>query len=255
MTKTSVLHELLAVEADLRNTKDKTRDEVIREFTTNPATFLGAIKNLYLFDEDRKAEEQEVRVEVANTVTEKLKEITATFTRYWNLRLQKEAANQSATADVIINGEIIFKDIPVTFLLNMEEELRQVRKVYSVMPTLKPGVAWEEDKNKGRGIYKSTHNTETGKTEKTKQHKVIVQATEQFPAQVETWNDDRPIGKYITQNWSGMISESAKALLISRIDTMLAAFKKARQRANCTETIPMEIGQAVFDYIRYGTDK
>ncbi len=144
-SKASVLHELLAVEADLRNTKDRTRDEVIREFTINPATFLGAIKNLYLFDEDRKAEEQEVRVEVANTVTEKLKEITATFTRYWNLRLQKEAANQSATADVIINGETIFKNIPVTFLLNMEEELRQVRKVYSVMPTLKPGVAWEED--------------------------------------------------------------------------------------------------------------
>ncbi len=244
-----VLHELLAVEADLRNTKERTRDEVISGFTSNPTAFLGAIKELKMFDESRMAEEQEVRVEVADTVKEKLNTVTTAFTRYWDLRLQKEAANQSATADVIINGKSIFDDVPVTFLLNMEEELRQVKKVYSCMPTLKPGVTWEKDENKGRGIYKSTHDTETAKTEKTKQHKVIVQATDKFPAQVETWNDDRPIGKYITQNWSGMISESDKALLISRIDTMLAAFKKARQRANCVESTPMEIGKAVFAYI------
>lgn len=249
MNKTGLLHELLAVEADLRNSKERTRDEVITAFTSNPASFLGAIKKLRMFDENRSAEEQEVRVEVADTVKEKINTVTTAFTRYWNLRLQKEAANQTARADVVINGKNIFTDVPVTFLLNMEEELRQVRKVYSVMPTLKPGVTWELDVNKGRGIYKSTHDVETSKTEKTKQHKVIVQATDRFPAQVETWNDDRPIGKYITQNWSGMISESDKALLISRIDTMLAAFKKARQRANCVESTPMEIGKEVFAYI------
>ncbi len=243
------LHELLAVEADLRNAKDRTRDEVIRDFTTNPAGFLGAIKNLKMFDENRAGEEQEVRVEVANTVREKIYTVTTAFIRYWNLRLQKEAANQIAIADVVINGKNIFTNVPVTFLLNMEEELRQVRKVYSCMPTLKPGVTWEKDENKGRGIYKSVHDTETSKTEKTKQHKVIVQATAHFPAQVEIWNDDRPIGKYITENWSGMISESDKARLITRIDTMLTAFKQARQRANCVESTPMEIGKEVFNYI------
>ncbi len=243
------LHELLAVEADLRNAKDRTRDEVIRDFTTNPAGFLGAIKSLKMFDENRAEEEQELQVEVANTVKEKINKVTTSFTRYWNLRLQKEAANQIATADVIINGKNIFTNVPVTFLLNMEEELRQVKKVYSCMPTLKPGVTWVKDENVGRGIYKSVHDTETSKTEKTKQHKVVVQATENFPAQVETWTEDRPIGKYITQNWSGMISESDKALLMSRIDTMLTAFKQARQRANCAESTPMEIGKEVFNYI------
>jgi hypothetical protein len=247
--KTGLLHELLAVEPDLRNTKERTRDEVIRDFTSNPTAFLGAVKNLKMFDEDRAGEEQEVRVEVANTVTEKLFKVSETFTRYWDLRLQKETANQAARADVIINGKNIYTDVPVTFLLNMEEELRQVRKVYSVIPTLKPDVTWEADANKGRGIYKSAYFTETSKTEKTKQHKVIVQATDKFPAQVETWNDDRAIGKYITKNWSGMISEADKAQLISRIDILLAAFKKARQRANCTESKPIHIGMEVFTYI------
>ncbi len=247
-----LLHELLAVEADLRNTKERTRDAVIGQFTSNPASFLGAIKKLFMFNEDRKQEEQEVRAEVADTVIEKLGDVQDAYTRYWDLRLQKESANQIATADVIINGKSIFDDVPVTFLLNMEEELRQVRKVFSVMPTLKPGVEWESDTNKGRGIYKSVHDVETSKTEKSIQHKVIVQATDKFPAQVEKWNEDRPIGKYVTSNWSGMISEADKASLISRIDTMLAAFKKARQRANCTETEPTAIGKAVFSYITHG---
>ena len=247
-----LLHELLAVEADLRNSKERARDETVRDFTHNPTSFLGAVKKLFMFDEDRKQEEQEVKVEVADTVTEKLDSVQDVFTRYWDLRLQKESANQLATADVMINGKSIFDEVPVTFLLNMEEELRQVRKVYSAMPTLKPGVAWEPDTIKGRGIYKSVHDVETSKTEKSIQHKVIVQATDKFPAQVEKWHEDRPIGKYVTTNWSGMISEADKAALISRIDTMLAAFKKARQRANCTDTAPMAIGKVVFDYIKFG---
>ncbi len=247
----NLLHELLAVEGDLRSTKERTRDETVREFTSNSPCFLGAVKKLLMFDEGRAQEEQEIKVEVAATVQEKINSITDTFTRYWDLRLQKEVANQAATADVIINGKTIFYGVPVTFLLNMEEELRQVKKVYSVMPTLKPGVAWEPDTNKGRGIYKAVNASETLKTEKTIQHKVIVQATDKFPAQVEKWNEDRPIGKYITSNWSGMISESDKASLLSRIDTLLASFKKARQRANCTETSPVAIGKVVFNYITH----
>jgi hypothetical protein len=175
--------------------------------------------------------------------------VTDSFVSYWDLRLQKEQANQMATADVIINGKSIFTDIPVTFLLNMEEELRQLRRVYAAMPTLRPGTEWVPDEIKGRGIYKSKHPVETSKTEKTIQHKVIVQATEHFPAQYEKWSEDKPIGKYITENWSGMISDVDKAVLLSRVDVMLAAFKQARQRANCTKTDPMQIGKEILAYI------
>ena len=247
--KRAKLHELLAVEADLRTDKDREKDTAIGGFVNNPSSFLGAIKNLTMFDDNRSGEEQEVRVAVAETVSERIAKATKAFARYWDLRLQKESANQVATADVIINGKSIFQDIPVTFLLNMEEELRQLKKVYVAMPTLKPGVEWEPDIIKGRGIYKSKHPTVTSKTEKTIQHKVIVQATEHFPAQYEKWSEDRPIGKYVTENWSGMISDVDKAMLISRVDTMLNAFKQARQRANGTETDTVAIGKYIFAYI------
>jgi hypothetical protein len=243
------LHELLAVEADLRSKKDRERDGAISIFGNQSSVFLGAIKNLKMFDDNRSGEEQEVRVGVADTVMERMDKVTDSFIGYFDLRLQKEQANQMATADVIINGKSIFTDVPVTFLLNMEEELRQLRRVYAAMPTLKPGVEWVKDEIKGRGIYKAKHPVETSKTEKTIQHKVIVQPTANFPAQYEKWSEDRPIGKYITENWSGMISDSDKAVLLSRLDTMLTAFKQARQRANCTETDSMQIGKEIFAYI------
>ena len=77
----------------------------------------------------------------------------------------------------------------------------------------------------------------------------MVPATPQHPAQVKEWSADKAIGKYTTQTFSGMISPADKALMLSRVDKLLAAFKKARQRANCQETSAMEIGQTIIKYI------
>jgi hypothetical protein len=245
----NLLHELLAVEADLRNTKDKAKDTAVRDFTVNPGRFLGAVKTLKLFDESRGNEEGEARAEVEDTVIERLQVVAKHFAKYWDLRLQKESANQMAVADVEVDGKYLFTDVPVTFLLNMEEELRQVRKVYENTPTLKPGVSWVPDEIKGRGIYKSEFSEEKSKTEKSIQHKVLTKPTEFHPAQIEKWSEDKVIGKYITENWSGMITPADKAIYLSNIDKLLRAFKKARQRANCRNTDPMEIGKKIFDYI------
>jgi hypothetical protein len=247
--KKGQLHELLAVEGELRATKGMTKTEVSNAFIGKLGTFQGCFKQLKMFDENRKAEEGENTQNVADTVTEKLNTVKDAYQRYWDLRLQKESANQAAKADVVIDGKVYFKDVPVTFLLNMETELQELRGVYNSAPTLAPGTSWILDEQKGRGIYKSQHQEEKQKTEKTVQFKVLVQATKEFPAQVKEWAEDRPIGKFLTETWSGMISQADKALMIGRLDKLIRAFKKARQRANGQETESMEIGQQIFDYI------
>jgi len=247
--KKAQLHELLAVEQDLRSTKDREKDATIHTFTQRPDVFKGAIKTLIMFDENRKSEEGEGHEEVAETVNERLNKIQTDYIRYWDLRLQKETANQEAKADVIINGKPVFTDVPVTFLLNMETELMNLKNVYGSIPTLAPGIEWIPDEQKGRGIYKTAHKAEKNKTEKTIQFKVLIQPTKEHPGQVKEWSEDRPIGKFVTEVWSGMISPADKALMIGKLDKVLRAFKKARQRANCQETTPAEIGKQIFDYI------
>jgi len=249
MSKAGKLHELLAVEGGAKGEKDRIKEETLVTFAKRAHLFTGYIKKLHMLAEERKTEEGEERQSLSETVHDKLDYMSDSFTRYWDIKLQKESANQEAKADVEIDGVAFCKDLPVSFLLSMEDELKQMRKVYDSIPTLQPGIAWEEDNLTKQGAYKTSHPTEKNKTEKTVEHKVIVPPTKEHPARVSEWTEDRTIGKYITTSWSGMITPTEKSLMIGRVDKMLRAFKKARQRANCQETKKRHIGKDIFKFI------
>ncbi len=247
--KKGQLHELLAIEGDLKGEKDKVRDEALVTFSKKAGLFLGQLKKLEMFDEKRKNEEGEERHALSETVTKKLQYISKSFTRFWDVKVQKESANQEAKADVEIGDTVLFKDLPVTFVLSMEEELRQLRKIYDAIPTLQPGIDWKKDDTLGSDVYKAAHSVEKSKTEKMLEHKVIVPATKEHPAQITTWHEDRPVGKYVTMSWSGMVSPVEKSKMLGKLDQVLRAFKKARQRANTQETTKRQVGKQIFDFI------
>ena len=245
------LHELLAVEGDLKGEKNTIRDETITVFSKKPNLFLGAIRTLEMFDEARKEEESAgtERQELTTTVLAKLKYTSKAFSRFWDAKLQKETANQEAKADIIVGDNVFAKAVPVTFLLGMEDELKQLRAVYLAIPTLQPGVDWTRDTQKGEGYWKATHPTVKHKGEKTIQSKIIVPVSKEHPAQVREWTEDVPVGRYVTENWSGMISPAEKSNVLSKIDMLLRACKKARQRANNQEVKRLSIGKKIFDFI------
>lgn len=243
------LHELLAIEGDLKGEKDKIRDEAVTTFSKKPGLFIGQLKKLEMFDAARASEQGEERHALSETVNKKLEYTSKAFSRYWDVKIQKESANQEAKADVEIDGTVLFTDLPVTFLLAMEEELRQVRKVYDAIPTLQPGIDWEKDDTLGKDVYKASHPIEKNKTEKTIEHKVLVPPTKEHPAQITQWNEDRPVGKYITYSWCGMVTPADKSKMLGQVDKILRAFKKARQRANTQETKKRQIGREVFNFI------
>jgi hypothetical protein len=247
----SQLHEILAVEGDLKGEKNKIRDETVATFTKKSNLFLGFIKRLEMFDAKKENEEAagNERSEITTTVPEKLEYISKAFIRFWDTKLQKETANQEATADVIIEGATFFKDVPVTFLLGMEEELKQLRKVYDNIPTLQSGIDWVKDPQKGSGYWKAVHLIIKQKTKQLIQSTITVEPTKEHPAQVREWSEDVQIGKYCTENWSGMISPAQKSNALSRLDTVLRAFKKARQRANNQEVRNIRVGKQIFDFI------
>ncbi|MEA3385988.1 MAG: hypothetical protein U9Q89_06005 [Thermodesulfobacteriota bacterium] len=247
----SQLHELLAVEGDLKGEKNKVKEESVVVFSKKPNLFLGAIRLLEMFDESRKEEEAAgtERQEITTTVPAKLRYLSSAFVRFWDAKLQKEAANQEASADIMIDGVTFAKDVPVTFLLGMEDELKQLRTVYDGIPTLQPGIEWIKDPQKGPGYWKALHPLSKHKTEKTVQSKIIVPATKEHPAQIREWTEDVPVGRYTTENWSGMISPAEKSSILSKLDAILRACKKARQRANNQEVKKIAIGKQIFDFI------
>lgn len=245
------LHELLAVEGDLKGEKNKIKEEAVVAFSKKSNLFLGAIRTLEMFDEARKEEEPAgtERQEIATTVPAKLDYMSRAFTRFWDAKLQKETANQEARADVVIGKSVFIKDMPVTFLLGMEEELKQLRVTCDGIPTLQPGIEWIRDSQKGIGYWKALHPITKHKTEKIIQSKIIVPPTTEHPAQIREWTEDMPVGRYVTESWSGMISPAEKSNILGKIDIILRAFKKARQRANNQEVKKATIGKQIFDFI------
>jgi hypothetical protein len=245
------LHELLAVEGDLQGASKKILEETETTFSKRADHFQGSVKTLTLFDEVKNEQEGGVteRKELVTTVGDKLRYAFGSIEKYYDAVLQKELTNQKTSSDLIINGEVIAKNLPATFLLGLETKLKQLRAIFMAIPTLQPGVSWVADVDAGEGVYKSQHPQVTYRTEKTIHHKVVYEATKEHPAQVHAWNEDIKVGKYMKADVSGMLSVAEKSNRLSRVDTLLRAVKKARQRANNIDVVHAEIGKKITDYI------
>jgi hypothetical protein len=242
------LHELLAVETDLEATYKKVVDEAINTFSKKPDHFIGQHRSLNMFDESKQNENLEEHKELVSTVGEKLLYVKDFVTRYFDAVLQKEKTNQTAFADLIVDGKVLGFSLPATFLLGLETKLKQIRIMYESSPTLPPGIKWEIDNETGRGVFKATLDDKL-KTAKTFMHKVLVAPTDKHPAQVEKWEEQIPVGKYTTTVQYGMLTPAQKSRFIGRIDKLIQGCKQARQRANCAEVVSMEIGNVLYEYI------
>ena len=48
---------------------------------------------------------------------------------------------------------------------------------------------------------------------------------------------------------SGMLPQAEKTAILNRIDKLIKAIKKARQKANSTEIVEKTVAKELFDYI------
>jgi len=242
------LHELLAVEGDLDGIFKKITQETLVTFTKKESYFLGRIKELKLFNAEAEVTAPEVQAMVT-TVPERLYYQAKHIIRFLDAVLQKEATNQIAAAPLVVDSVTISESVPATFLLGMESKLKHIRAIYDAIPTLAPQTDWVKDPDKGKGVYKDKNPDETFKSIKVTEPVVLYEATKEHPAQVKEGVKTVDVGKYKTQNWSGMLTSARKAQLIERIDKLLRAVKKARQKANRAEVVKGNIGKAMFEYI------
>ena len=135
------LHETLAVETELGNIDKKLRAESINTFKKE-SLFQGQIRNLIMKADDQQHNNTTERQELTTTVDENLEYIFPHIARHWDVVAQKDATNQAATGDIIINGQTILAGLPSTTLLGLETKLSELRKVFEAIPTLAPGVSW-----------------------------------------------------------------------------------------------------------------
>jgi hypothetical protein len=246
MTK---LHELLAVETDRETAATAILAETANTFSKKPEHFIGKHSVYQPFDENDSNEKEETTKELVETAYSKLSHCFGIVAKAVDVTASKDATNQNAVADLVVNGETLAQSVPATTLLMLENRIKKWMEVLLQIPTLAPGRKWELSPERGPNIFIDANPEARYRTKKVIQHKVLVDATEHHPAQVEKWSEDVRIGKVTDTTWCGMMSPAEKSQVISRAQELLAAVKQARQRANSTEVTQVSIAKKLTNFI------
>ena len=239
------LHEVLAVESDLENVYKKVLDETLKAFRSG-AMFTAAVRTYQPFEDKPENQLPVERQAMATTVPQRLRYTFEHFARFINAVAVKECTNQLAVADVVIDGVVIIEAAPATLLLGLESKLRILRDLYTKIPTLPVNIRWEKSPEHGEDVYRMQHPDKTIRSAKTFKHRVLYEATEQHPAQIEKWEEQGPIGEYVKEVWSGMVSSAEKSKFLGRIDKLIRAVKQARQRAKAAVGMIIRIATPNF---------
>ena len=179
-----------------------------------------------------------------------LAEVATVQSRMWNIEATKDTGNREAVADLIVDGELLIPDAPVSWLIYMEKQLDDVHTVVAKLITLDPAERWTWDANEEQWVAASPKRTM--KTAKTPRNHVKAEATIQHPAQVEMYYEDVPVGTWTTTQFSGAVSAAQKRQLIGRVETLQRAIKVARAAANMTEVELVDVGTPLFAYLLEG---
>lgn len=239
------LHELIAVEGDLKGKAQQVKSQVLKLFGEGAGRLLGRTIT-YQVDEGEDPRPPEV-TELATTFQEEIDNFQDSFASWLNVAIQKEVTNQSTGARVVVDGVDVFGyEFPVPALLNLEAKLAELKSVYASIPTLDPSERWEWDDDQGHFV---SAERSTNITKKVTKVLTLAEATEHHPAQAQAYHEDVKIGTRTTTLHSGMISPRDKKKVIDRTDKLIQAVKQARQRANDVEVSDVSVAKDMFDYI------
>ena len=176
-----------------------------------------------------------------------LKEVAQLQTELFDVTATKDMANCEARADVVVDGQVIIPQAPVTYLLFLEKQVTDIRTFVSKMPTLDESEDWNPDPNSH--LFR-TQKSSTHKTRKEQRPIVLYDATEHHPAQTQLITEDVIVGWWETIKHSGAIPVPRKQDILERVDKLLKAIKFAREEeANAADAPEKKVGEAVFGYL------
>lgn len=170
----------------------------------------------------------------------------ASQARWFDVTLTQETANASAKADVVVDGDVILSDVPVTYLLFLEKVLVEEASFIDKLPVLDSAVDWKLDA--ATGNYRS-EPVQTVKSKKKRVVETLAPATDKHPAQVAVFEDIENEGTWTKVDLSGAIPVTRKAELASRVAKLAQAVKFAREQANSAPVVDVKAADSVYGYL------
>ena len=245
------LNQILAIEAGL---KTRSKEGLTKAYHALQKTdLLSGISRVYtpLDENDRELLPPETK-NVQATANDMIADTSRILTELFDVTATKDYTNCEARADIIVDGKTLLVGVPATYLLFLEKQLVDLVTFIKRLPVLDAAEEWRFDE--ARGVW-ATATTETQRTRKVMKNHVKAEATDKHPAQVETYTEDVPVGRWRTVKFSGALPKPRVEELLERVTTLQKAVLMAREQANMTEAKPQQVGGVLFDYLFGGNAK
>ncbi len=168
------------------------------------------------------------------------------WTELWNLVLTQDTGNQTAKADIVVDGAVLMSNVPITTLLFLDKQVNDLETFISKLPTPDPAEEWTHDPNTGLLRGKANESLRTSK-----EPTVIVkyEATKEHPAQTELFTKDVPVGTWTQIMYSGCIATDKKNGMLARVRKLQDAIKVAKEQANLIEVERQKAGEPLLSYV------
>lgn len=240
----TTLAQLLAIESQTKSSSAEQLTALYHKIQKEP--LLSGISRTYHPNDEEGEKLPSESTPVQVRLKQLLKEVGRVMSPLYDLTLSKDAANQQAISDVVVDGKTILSAVPATYLLWLEKRLQDLHTVIIKLPTLPQGESWTEDPAHDAYV---TPVAETTRTKKTPRPFIKYEATKEHPAQVEVVVEDRVVGVWQTIKYSGALPASKVQELRERIEKLMAAVKFAREQANTVTITKTDAGSRVFGYL------
>ncbi len=168
------------------------------------------------------------------------------WTELWNLVLTQDTGNQSARADIVVDGKVVLANVPVTSLLFLDKQVNDLETFVSKLPTPDPAEEWTHDPN--TGLLRGKAN-ESLRTSKDPTVIVTYPATTEHPAHTELFTKDVPVGTWSQIMYSGCIPADRKNAILARVLKLQDAIKLAKEQANLMEVERQKAGEPLLGFV------
>ncbi|CAM3105079.1 hypothetical protein [Stackebrandtia soli] len=241
MTK---LNQIIAVEKGVKAKAQQAIAVAGRELGKQP--LLSGISRTYQPKDEEGEQLPPESTRVQTRVEESLRAVASNMARLFDVTATKDATNAVATADIVIDGNVLLSEVPVTYLLFLEKQLSELYGFVKGLPSLDAAESWTF--NDSADCF-ATDPVRTIRTKKVPRNHVKAEATEKHPAQVEVYYEDITVGYWTTVKFSGSAPAKRITSVLDRIEKLQQAVKFAREEANGTEVVDRKVGEKVFDYL------
>ncbi|GAA1885087.1 hypothetical protein [Streptantibioticus ferralitis] len=238
------LNQIIAVEKGVKSTSHQDLTTA-HHGLSKPALLAGISRTYQPKDEEgEQLPPESTRVQVK--AEDVLRDTATTLTRLFDVTATKDWANCAARADITVDGRVLLREVPVSYLLFLEKQLAELGAFVRKLPVLDGAESWSLDPSTD---WWRTEPVRTVRTKKVPRNHVKAEATDKHPAQVEVYYEDVPVGYWTTVKFSGALPARRVNELLARVEKLQQAVKFAREEANGTEVTDQHVGDAVFGYL------